>query len=149
MLLPPDSVDAMRKLASKDFRVTGGVSLTNNFLFASSHGSEEHVSGWHALNSICKRLSLHSSEHLIATNNRHRISTLFASLDLPRQHRELFYTHMGHSEKMNQDVYQAPLAIQEITKVGRCLLEIDEGNLFLATEKPSTKISVKSNYGLV
>ena len=40
----------------------------------------------------------------------------------------MFFSHMGHSEQMNKDIYQAPPAIHEITKVGRCLLEIDEGN---------------------
>ena len=53
--------------------------------------------------------------------NRHRISILYAGLELPQAERDLFYTHMGHSESINKHVYQTPLAIQEITKVGKNL----------------------------
>ncbi|XP_065649856.1 uncharacterized protein LOC136078299 [Hydra vulgaris] len=32
---------------------------------------------------------------------------------------------MGHSEKMNQDFYQDPLALLELTRVGKQLMKID------------------------
>jgi len=32
---------------------------------------------------------------------------------------------MGHSAKMNQNVYQAPLALSSVTKVGKRLLDIE------------------------
>ena len=37
---------------------------------------------------------------------------------------------MGHSEKVNHDVYQASLAIQQMTKVGKQLMTIDKGKRF-------------------
>ncbi|XP_057293307.1 uncharacterized protein LOC130621949 isoform X3 [Hydractinia symbiolongicarpus] len=134
VLIPPDTVPAITKLASSPFRKAAGVMQTNKFLFASSQNSSSHVSGWHAMNKLCRKLSLSSTDQLIATNNRHRISTLFASLDLPRQDRELFFSHMGHSEKINQDTYQAPLAIHTITKVGKHLLQIDSGEQQVAPQ---------------
>ena len=123
-------MDAVKKLASDKFLTLAGVVPTNKFLFASSQGSDSHVSGWHVVSGICKSLLLKSTGDLIATNNRHRISTLFASLDVSKKDRELFYSHMGHSEKMNTDIYQAPLALLEITKVGKHLMQIDSGTFF-------------------
>ena len=37
---------------------------------------------------------------------------------------------MGHSESINQQVYQAPLALVEVTKIGKHLLEIDQGEYY-------------------
>ena len=54
-----------------------------------------------------------------SSSNRHRLSTLLASMDISPRDRELFYKHMGHSEKINQKIYQAPAAIMEIIKVGK------------------------------
>ena len=62
---------------------------------------------------------------LIADKFRHRTSTLFALLEMPQEKWELFYRHMGHSEQMNREVYQCPLAIKEITEVGSFLQELD------------------------
>lgn len=53
---------------------------------------------------------------------------MFASLDMNEGDHELFYVHLGHGENMNKDIYQAPLAIDEITKAGKRLLDIDAGN---------------------
>ncbi|XP_065661310.1 uncharacterized protein LOC136084687 isoform X1 [Hydra vulgaris] len=64
---------------------------------------------------------------LTATANRKKVSTLFAIMDLPPQDRELFYQHMGHSKDINQNVYQVPSALLEITKVGRHLIDIEKG----------------------
>ena len=74
-------------------------------------------------------MDLHFGSDIVATKNCHRISTLFAGLDVPQKDRELFYSHMGHSEDINRNVYQAPLAIQEITSMGKQLMQIDEGKL--------------------
>ena len=38
---------------------------------------------------------------------------------------------MGHSKEMNEQVYQAPQALMEITRLGRKLQNIDEGKKFL------------------
>ena len=127
VLIPPDTIPALKKLASVSLRSISGVLPSNKFLFASTQSSESHVSGWHAVNFVVKSLDLKSSDDLIATKNRHRISTLFAAFDVQQKDRELFFSHMGHSENMNRDVYQAPLAIHAITRVGKHLMDIDAG----------------------
>nr|XP_047145024.1 uncharacterized protein LOC105844230 isoform X4 [Hydra vulgaris]XP_047145025.1 uncharacterized protein LOC105844230 isoform X5 [Hydra vulgaris] len=127
VLIPQDTVDAIIKIASNGFREQAGVSPQNKFLFASAQDSDAHISGWHVVHELCSGLPLKNPNDIIATNNRHRISTLFAALDVPKRDRELFYSHMGHSEQMNINFYQAPLALEEITKVGKHLLAIDAG----------------------
>ncbi|CAG2213129.1 unnamed protein product [Mytilus edulis] len=59
-----------------------------------------------------------------ATLIRHFISTEMATKDLPENERQYFYTHLGHSEEMNKQTYQAPLAVIEIVKVGKHLKDI-------------------------
>ncbi|XP_065671163.1 uncharacterized protein LOC136089256 [Hydra vulgaris] len=127
VLIPQDTVGAIIKIASNELRELAGVSSENKFLFASAQDSDAHISGWYVVHELCNGLPLKNPNDIIATNNRHRISTLFASLDVPKRDRELFYSHMGHSEQMNINFYQAPLALEEITKVGKHLLAIDAG----------------------
>ena len=129
VLIPEDTVAAIQKISDPRFQAEAGVAAHNKFLFASVQGSEEgHLSGWHSVHEICTKLNLKNPKVIVATNNRHRISTIFASLHVPEKDRALFYAHMGHSEEINRNIYQAPPAIQEITKVGRHLLDIDQGN---------------------
>ena len=33
---------------------------------------------------------------------------MYAALDLPQSHQDAFYKHLGHSETINKNVYQAP-----------------------------------------
>ena len=54
-----------------------------------------------------------------------------ASLDITKKDRELYYKHMEHSEKINATIYQAPLAVKEVTNVGKHILKIDEGRYCL------------------
>ena len=51
-------------------------------------------------------------------------------MDLAEQDRESVYAHMGHSKTITQTIYQAPPAVMELTRVGRRIVEIDEGNYF-------------------
>ena len=56
---------------------------------------------------------------------------MLASMDIPEKDRELFHKHMVHSEKFNATIYQAPLAVKEVTNVGKHILKIDEGRYCL------------------
>lgn len=97
------------------------------YVFASTQSSESHVSGWNTLDNVCRKIVLKNRALITATKNRHRISTLYASLGLPEKDREYFYNHMGHSKEINENQYQAPAAIMEITKVGKNLMKFDKG----------------------
>lgn len=119
----------MKLLVSASVRKAADIRDDNRYVFASIQESTNHVSGWHAVNNVCSKANIKSKELLTATKNRHRVSTLFACLDLSRKDRELFYAHMGHSEMVNEAIYQAPPALLEITKVGKQLQQIDQGTL--------------------
>lgn len=112
-------------MCDEKFRKLAGVNPTNLYIFASTRGSEDHQSGWHALYNISSKLDLEEPDKIKATSNRHRISTLFASLDMSPNDRALFFKHMGHSEAINEHVYQNPMAIREVVTVGKSLLNID------------------------
>ena len=127
VLIPEDSFKSLKYLTNIDNRRIAGVADNNCFVFPSTRLSDLPFSGWHALKDVCHDLDLKKPELINATVNRHRISTLYAALDLNEYDRTLFYKHMGHSAEMNKDVYQSPLAIMGITSVGRNLLRI-EGN---------------------
>jgi len=125
ILIPEDIVGAMRKLSESDVRSMSNVSQHNSYMFPSTQSSDSHVSGWHAVNRVCCDAQVEHPEHLTATKMRHRISTLYAALDVSENERQLFYKHMGHSGNINQNIYQTPPAEAEILTVGRQLQLMD------------------------
>ena len=127
LLIPDDTVPSLNKLSNNDYRKQAGVSETNIFVFASTQQSDLNFSGWHALKEVCKSVQLKEPKLINATNNRHRISILYASMDIPENERDLFYTHMGHSSEINKKIYQTPLALLGITKVGKQLQKLETG----------------------
>ena len=130
LIIPPDTVAALDMLASKECRKSCEIVGDNEYLFANTRASKDHTSGWHSLHRIMDKLQLKHPEKIKSTTNRHRLSTIMASMDLTEQDRESVYAHMGHSETINQTIYQAPPAVIELTRVGRRIVEIDEGNYF-------------------
>ena len=67
---------------------------------------------------MCREAGIENPSLLTATKMRHRASTLHAALEVPEQECDFFYNHMGHSGEINREVYQTPLAVMAITKVG-------------------------------
>jgi hypothetical protein len=127
ILFPPDTVTAMNKLSDVSIRAAAGVHNDSKYVFPSTKLSLVHVSGWHAVNRVAVAAGVAHPELMNATKMRHYISTLYAARDVPENSRQIFYKHMGHSDKVNQHVYQAPLSHQEITHAGFHLKEIDNG----------------------
>ncbi|GFO41921.1 hypothetical protein PoB_006842600 [Plakobranchus ocellatus] len=54
----------------------------------------------------------------------------------------MFYRHMGHSEANNKNVYQCPLAVNEITRVGHFLLNTVDAQTYVP--EPSYESNNKS-----
>ena len=131
VLIPLDTYEAVKKLADPESREQAGVRKENPYLFPSTQDSDCHISGWHAIHSIAKQAGVANIALITATKMRHRISTLYASQDIPESQRHVFYKHMGHSENINKNVYQSPLALMEITHVGKHLSNFDNGNVLL------------------
>ncbi|XP_071500912.1 uncharacterized protein [Diadema antillarum] len=127
VLFPKDTHKALDILVDKEVRSTAAVLSDNTYLFPTTTGTDSHVSGWHALDNICDKVALTDRRSVTATKNRHRVSVLFALEDVPEADRGYIFKHLGHSEETNCHVYQAPLAIKEITVVGKRLQCMDKG----------------------
>ena len=82
VLISVDTAKAREKLSDPEVRKQAGILESNNYLFASTHNSVVHVSEWHALHNVCASLTVKETENTKVTANRHRVSTLFAALDL-------------------------------------------------------------------
>ena len=121
VIFPPESLSAMKFLTKEEVRKDAGVHPNNRYIFASTQNSESHASGWHCINDILKKLS----GALNATKNRHRVASLLAKLKLSEKEKDLIYKHFGHSEKINENVYQAPPGSQQLRHTGKRLLEIN------------------------
>jgi hypothetical protein len=120
VIVPEDTVQALKKLTDATLRSQCGVNPDNLYLFPSTVSSESNVSGWHALSRACSAAGI-KERKITATKMRHLASTMYASLEIPEAKRAAFYTHMGHSKAVNLAIYQAPLAEQEVLEVGTIL----------------------------
>ncbi len=69
---------------------------------------------------------------------------LFALMDIPPEDRPFIFKHLGHSEEINTGVYQAPLALKEITVVGRRLQHLDTGTVVIKITKKLQKVAEMS-----
>jgi len=112
VLFPSDILVAMQTLCESTTRTSNGIHSDNVYLFPNSKHSLDHVSGWHAVHRVSMDAKIQCPELLNPTKMRHLITTLYAARDVPEKDQQLFYMHMGHSEKVNSAIYQAPLAHQ-------------------------------------
>lgn len=103
ILFPEDTHKALKFLSDEGIRRKAGVLATNKYVFPSTMSSERYCSGWHAVDSVCKKLNLTNRSKINATKNRHRVSTLYSIMDLPPETRSSFYDHMGHTETMSKE----------------------------------------------
>lgn len=123
VLLPQDCFKALKIISDSDVRKSAGVHPSNDFAFPNTKLSLSHVTGWDCVDRLCREAKL--DKNINATGMRHYIATEYALLDVSQSDRELFYKHMGHSESMNEHIYQCPPAVREIINVGRVLENTD------------------------
>ena len=126
VLVPKDLVPSIRIL--KENRSEFGIRQENPFLFATKNGLS-HCSGWHAVREVCAEAGF--DFNVTATKMRHRISSIYTSLDMSVEHRKIFLEHMGHEESVNKQNYQCPQGIRHACIMGRMLSNADEGKLLL------------------
>ena len=127
VLIPRDCVSGLNTLTDHHVRKEVGILEGNPYVFPNTEHSQFHVLGWNTTRKMCENANVENPELLTASKQRHRISTIYAALDVPEGEREHFYKHMGHSKSVNLGTYQYPLPLLEMTKVGRHLQNIDEG----------------------
>ena len=125
-LVPTDCVVALDRLTNTQLRTNVGI-VASNRVMCPNVASNQHRGGWNALATVCTKANI-NGDLVNATNQRGRISTIHAGLDVSMQDRELFFLHIGHSAQVNAGTYQQQLAVQAILKVGRHLVSMDKGN---------------------
>ena len=123
VLVPVDLIDPIDILIRD--RNAFGVKEENVFLFATKNG-DSHCSGWHAVSEVCQRANIKLPVN--ATKMRHRISSIFASLDMNSKDQKIFLDHMGHDMNINKDNYQCPPGVQAVCVMGKMLSNADKGN---------------------
>lgn len=126
ILIPSDILPGIRTLV--EHRSDSGVLEHNPYLFATTRSQDGHADGWQCINAACLKANVKDPSKLTATKMRHRASTYHALQDIPENERKAFFVHMGHSKKISETVYQCPPSLQEITKVGHFLTNLDRGN---------------------
>nr|XP_022289687.1 uncharacterized protein LOC111101473 isoform X1 [Crassostrea virginica] len=126
VLIPKDCWKALNVLVDTEVRRVAGVHTHNDFVFPNTKNSMGHVIGWDCVDRMSQEAGLEG--RLNATGMRHFIATEYALLDVAPRDRELFYKHMGHSEAINENIYQCPPAVREITHVGKILANVDSMN---------------------
>ena len=52
-----------------------------------------------------------------------------STLDVPDHERQGLCGHMGHTQNMNEKVYQCPMSVTEVCKIGKYLTALDAGEL--------------------
>ena len=89
----------MKYLKNEQIRREAEVNEKNMYVFASTKQSTSHASGWHCINEILKRLNLKGA--LNATENRRRVASMLAKLQLSKKEQELIFQHFGHLVTQN------------------------------------------------
>ena len=134
-LVPEDCVQAMNVLCRESVRSEAGIATTNTFIFPNTEGSSHHVDGWYTTKNVLGKAGIDCSI-INATNQRGRISTMYASFEVAEEDRAYFFKHMGHSEHVNVGTYQRPLPVLAMTKVGAVLANIDASMAVQKRRKP-------------
>ena len=110
-LVPKDCVKAVNILCNPATRKNSNIFKENCYLFPTTKTVNMHVLGWSCTKFMCAEAKV-TNPLINATNQRGRISTLYASLDVPLDERDYFYKHMGHSRVVNLGTCQRPLPVQ-------------------------------------
>lgn len=129
VLIPADLIHPLKIIADPEIRLKATVHPDNIYVFALAEKSMNHVHGWACIDKVCQDANCENRELLTASKQRHRVSTLYSTLEVPEAEREYFYKHMGHSKAVNIGTHQYPLPVMEIIKVGRHLQNFDKGEL--------------------
>lgn len=124
LLIPSDSLKAIDLLCDEDFRMTAGVNADNTFVFPATRDRKYNVTGSCDISSIMTKVGL--DKPVTATQMRHFISTKYSYEHSSKEDLYYFSLHFGHDREINQKIYQCPLSVQEIIRVGGVLDTLDE-----------------------
>ena len=91
VLIPRDCVSGLNTLTGPHVRKEVGILEGNPYEFPNTEHSQFHVLGWNTTRKMCENANVENPELLTASKQRHRISTVYAALDVPKGERKHFY----------------------------------------------------------
>ncbi|KAL3886555.1 hypothetical protein ACJMK2_026540 [Sinanodonta woodiana] len=97
-LIPADCKKAMDILCDRNIRMDASIQSTKDFIFLNMESSQNHVIGWDCIDYMCKKAGIENS-NINATNNRARLSTMYAALDVQPEDRTFFTSTWGIQRK--------------------------------------------------
>ena len=123
VLLAKSDEVALDLLVDIHIRISSGVDMGNDYVFANTAGSHDSITGYNEIRDICNQLEI---PVITASSLRHRASTLFWQME---GHTEAivnsFMSHMGHSREIDKNIYCVPAAVSEITHVAPLMEQMD------------------------
>ena len=122
VFIPNDCIDSIKFLINPVIRTKAEIHPDNKFAFAQTGSNLFHGHGSNDFMIVCQNAQL--KKNITATENRHYISTEFAKMDVPAHLRKEFFRILGHSEEINQNIYQNPTS-SRILGPGEILSQID------------------------
>ena len=125
IIFPQDTFKSIEILCSEEVREAHNIPKQNTYAFPTLQGNDHHVQGWYCVERICSQADLKRKDLMTATKNRHRISSLFALMDIDPVDQKFLFKHLGHSAIINENVYQSPAVLKELSIVGQRLIELD------------------------
>ena len=125
IIFPQDTFKSIEILCSEEVREAHNIPKQNTYAFPTLQGNDHHVQGWYCVDRICSQADLKRKDLMTATKNRHRISSLFALMDIDPVDQKFLFKHLGHSAIINENVYQSPAVLKELSIVGQRLIELD------------------------
>lgn len=125
ILIPNDLLSAIQVIRSDRHKF--GVREDNPFLFATENDPSSYCAGWHAVAEVCGKTDIRMSSE---TKMRHRLSSIYASLDMSPENQEIFLLLMRHEElQVDRENHQNPLGTYSEIMMGRSQSSVDEGML--------------------
>ena len=102
-IMPPECIKGIEIFCDETNRNLAGILPENQYIFASTNRFTMcHIDGWKATSAVCAQAGITIAQ-INVTNQRGRLSTIYAGQELPPQERELFYQHLGHTKEVNKE----------------------------------------------
>ena len=121
IVVPADTVDAVKKLADSNIRCISDVHPENPYLFPKTSQSDGHVSGFQAINATCEKAGV---RWISATTMLHYTISVYTSLDLPENSRADEIEHSEAFNILNYKHLRSPPPLRSTKQCGEYIVQV-------------------------
>jgi len=129
LLMTSEQKSAVDLLSNQQLRSNAGVSADNEFVFAATKGSMNHIRGNDVLRNHAALCGAHNPADLTSTNLRKHIATLSQVMNLQRHELDQLASFMGHNIDIHREYYRLPNDVLQTAKVAKILLAMEKGQI--------------------